>query len=568
MEWVYKEIPTDQINALKSLTINPFLLRLLIRNGIKTPEEAKVFLYPKLLMLEDPFLITNMQTAVERIHKAITDNESILILGDYDVDGVTSTALLISVLNHFNIQPNFIVPRRFEEGYGLTQAVVNRALKTFSPSLFISLDCGTNSAKEIAFLALKNIDVLIIDHHHSKETPPKDAIIINPHVFDHDNHPWRHLCSVGLVFKFAHALIKYLRERNNPNAFTINLKDFLDIVALGTVADMVPLKGENRILTKFGLQKIHSSNRTGLKALCKVSGIVSRHPVQPYDVSFRLGPRINASGRVAEADLPVWLLLEKQSNVCHHYAQLLDSMNRERQDIESVITNEAKKQIESLHLMDHHAIVLYGPHWHSGVLGIIAGKLSKTYHRPCIILGLEGAVAKGSGRSIPGIDLMEALTLCDPLLDTWGGHPMAAGISINPSKIRDFRTQFNAAIQKQLPYGLPSPSIEIIEWLPVHQLNTELLQTLDLFHPFGMENPEPIFGITNISLSSVQRLGTQHIKFNIPTSSSRSLRGIGWNMVNTIPPTNTPLNLAVRFQRSTWNGNSTPQIQLVDWKML
>lgn len=567
MEWTYKDVSENQIRALDPLSIHPLLARLLVRSGIETAEEAEVFLDPKLLKLEDPFLITHMQAAVERLHKAITQKESVLVLGDYDVDGVTSTALLISILSHFGIEPDFIVPRRFEEGYGLTRAVINRALKTFSPSLFISLDCGTNSIDEVAFLTSQNIDVIIVDHHHSKKTLPQDAIIINPHVFDSKERPWMQLCSVGLVFKLAHALVKFLREKNNPHAFTIHLKDFLDIVALGTVADMVPLTGENRILTKFGLKQLHASNRPGLKALCKVSGISPSQIIQPYDVSFRLGPRINAGGRLAEATLPVQLLLEKKSHLCQHYASLLDSMNKERQDIELAITNEAKKQIHPLSIDDQYGIVLYGPHWHSGVLGIVAGKLSKAYHRPCIILGLEGDVAKGSGRSIPGIDLMLALAQCDALLQNWGGHPMAAGISLDPSKITDFRLQFNAAIQAQLPNGLPQPFLEITEWIPLSQLNKDLLEALDRFHPFGMNNPEPVFGITNVCLSSIQRFGTQHIKFNIPTGKAHSLSGIGWNMVHALPPPEKPLNLAIRFQWSTWGNYSIPQIQLIDWKL-
>lgn len=569
MQWTHKQLPDQEILALsESLNISKTLASLLLRLGISTPHQAQRFLYPRLAHLQDPYELTNMDRAVKRTLTAIKKQESVTILGDYDVDGITSTTLLTFVLKTFGLNPHFVTPLRLEEGYGMTQAVLERVLSGPSPSLLFALDCGTNSNLEVSFLKNKGIDVIIIDHHQSNEPIPEDTILINPHVYDAPNAPWANLCTVGLVFKFTHALIKSFKESDHPKANMIDLKELLDLVALGTIADLVPLLEENRILTSFGLLKIQNSTRPGIQALNKISGVNQSQPLRPSDVSFRLGPRINASGRLSDAALPVNMLLAEDFQKCALAAEQLNAMNQERQEIERAVTTHAMQLVESEGLAEQNAIISFFPGWHSGVVGIVAGKLSRLHNRPTFILTKEGNSAKGSGRSIPGINLITALSECSDLLESWGGHPMAAGITMNPDKIKEFTVQFNKALSSQIK-GLTycEPLLEISGYLNPEDLTEGLLEEIELLHPFGMSNPEPIFGILNAILPNMPSIfANDHFRFQVKKRAGMPLNGIAWNMANNLPPHNLPITLAVKFSYNYWNGRKTPQLELIDWK--
>src|SRR5581483_6323630 len=318
MRWSHTPLPADDIEALsKRAGVSRVLAELLLRAGQRDADAAAGFLQPALAGLNDPFLLRNLEAAATRLRQAIAAREQVVVLGDYDVDGVSSTALLVMMLRRFGLDPRFIVPRRFEDGYGLSRSAIDRALEAGKPHLFIALDCGTNSHAETAYLREQGIDVMVIDHHRSKEKPLDDGILINPHVHacaQDSDHAWRHLCTVGLVFKLAHGLLKQLRAENHPVAFRIKLRDHLDLVALGTIADLVPLVGENRILALHGLRILEETQRPGLRALMEVSGVKPAQGITPTDISFRLGPRINASGRLADAALSVELLLSDDLN--------------------------------------------------------------------------------------------------------------------------------------------------------------------------------------------------------------------------------------------------------------
>lgn len=574
MHWKYTAVPEDKVNRLsESISVSKTLAGLLVRLGIEDANEAQKFLYPRLSHLEDPFKLHNMDAAVKRVLRAVDNKENIMILGDYDVDGVTSTTLLTTALRHLGLNPKYIIPRRLDEGYGFSQEAINRALEStpIEPSLFIALDCGTNSANEVSFLRKKNIDVIIIDHHQSKESHPEGAILINPHaneVNDAEDSPWKNLCTVGLVFKLIHAIYRILKEDNHPKTETFQLKDMLDLVALGTVADLVPLLDENRILTYFGLGKIQHNNRPGMQALCKVSGLIDGQPVKPTDIAFRLGPRINASGRLSDATLPVDMLLGQDFTSCTRAAEQLNTMNRERQDIEKEVTEEAALRIEKSGDQDASAIVTYDPSWHSGVVGIVAGKLTRLHNRPAVVLAKEGRFAKGSGRSIPGINLVEALSCCAPLLESWGGHPMAAGITLPAENIEAFKVQFMEAVSKQMTAEHSEPILEISSVVCAEELTESLLEEMELLHPFGMCNPEPIFVIENAVLTSpAKKFSNDHIKFQVNKSTGLPLTGIGWKMSDNMPPSNTPVNLAVKYAYNHWNGRKIPQLELIDWKL-
>lgn len=569
LQWINLELPEELVqNLSKSLDITPHLAALLVRLDITDPRVAQRFLYPRLAHLEDPFKITNMEAAANRIIQAISQKESITILGDYDVDGITSITLLVSVLEYLNTPAHYIIPNRFEEGYGLTETVVARSLEAHVPNLFIALDCGTNSSKEVAFLKNKGIDVLIFDHHQAKGTAlPEDTILVNPHVFDSQDTPWAQLCTIGIVFKLIHALFKKLKEQEHPLAQKVKLKDFLDLVAIGTVADLVSLVDENRILTYFGMKHIASTKRPGLQALCSVSGLTPCPNIKPSDISFKIAPRINASGRLANALLPVEMLLNSDIHKCTTYAQKLETLNRERQTIERQMNHEAQQIVNPQNLQDLSSIVLYQPDWHFGIVGIVAGKIARQYHRPSIILAKEGILAKGSGRSVHGINLVTALSHCTDLLESWGGHPMAVGLALKIENIAPFKEKFKEAIELQFEKAFPPPTLEIARWLTSEALNSHFLKELELLHPFGNGNPEPIFGLRNTQITTPPRILTgNHFRFRINANNTSALNGVAWNMADNIPPINTPLELAIKFAWNYWNGRKSPQIQLIAWR--
>jgi single-stranded-DNA-specific exonuclease len=493
-----------------------------------------------------------------------------VVLGDYDVDGVSSTALLVSILRCFGLRPRFVVPRRSEDGYGLSRSAIDRALEAGKPSLFIALDCGTNSHDEIAYLAGQGIDVMVIDHHRSKERPFTQGILVNPHV-DVDEtaetEPWRNLCTVGLVFKLAHGLLKQLRLENHPVALAIKLRDYLDLVALGTVADLVPLLGENRILARHGLRILQDTTRPGLRALMSVAGVKPANGINPVDISFRLGPRINASGRLADAALSVELLLSDDANFCNETAQQLDAFNRERQDIERKITEEAERIIETQYATAP-GIVLFSEEWHPGVVGIVAGRVSRKYNRPCIVLGNEGELGKGSGRSIDGLSLVDILADCGAHLASWGGHPMAVGVAIEKSRLEAFRAVFAETVRAHAGGDIAQRELDLAAWLEAGQVTEQLMTELEALHPFGQGNPEPLFGVSGVVFRQPPEVfKTQHFRFHFENGRGRRLHGVAWKLAHRLPPLGEKLDLAVQITWNHFNNRKLLQLELIDWRL-
>jgi single-stranded-DNA-specific exonuclease len=573
MQWNIQKPPREAVSALRGAGYDPIIAHLLALAGFRGKTEAEAFLHPKLAQLGDPFAIANMEPAVNRLLRAMEEGQRVLIFGDYDVDGVTSTVLLVSILRHFGNFPRYIVPRRLEEGYGLNRAALERALEEEKPDLLVAVDCGTKSIDEVAWLRGQGIDVLMIDHHRGADTLPRDCIIVNPHVSDRDSEEARVFCAVGLTFKVVHGLLKVLRERGEAHARRIRLKDYLDLVALGTVADLVPLRHENRILARHGLAMLTNCRRQGVRALFEISGIPLGHPVRPTDISFRLGPRINASGRLDDASLPIEMLLCDDFSRCSEAATRLDGMNRERQEIERAIFKEAEAQVRD-HQLDQPALVAYGPDWHPGVVGIVAGKLSRQYNRPAVVLGQEGDFAQGSGRSIPGINLVEALSFCDggegcTLLGSWGGHPMAVGVAVNAAQLGEFEQKLRHAVVHQNACGPVEPSLEIACTLRPEHLGADLLNELEAFGPYGEGNREPVFAVRGVELSQPpEPFGESrtHLRFHLPTGPRKRISGVAWGMAGRPPPAGQPLDMAVRLYWNAFNNRRYPQIELVDWK--
>jgi single-stranded-DNA-specific exonuclease len=568
MRWIHTPLPDAEVQEVcQRLQISPILAELLVHNGLKETAAASQFLRPALAGLQDPFLLANLDAAVARLRRAIERQEKLVVLGDYDVDGVSSTAFLVSVLRRFGLDPRFVVPRRLEEGYGLSRGAIDRALEAGKPDLFIALDCGTNSHDEVAYLQTQGVDAIVIDHHRSKEKPLVDGILVNPHVYPRpDDAPWHDLCTVGLVFKLVHGLLKQLRAENHPVAFRIHLKEYLDLVAMGIVADLVPLVGENRILARHGLDILQHTRRRGLRALMDVSGLKPGQEIQPVDISFRIGPRINASGRLADAALSVELILSEDAAFCVDAARQLDGFNRERQEIERAITEVAERMVEEQYA-DSHGIVLFNKEWHPGVVGIVASRVTRKYHRPCIVLGEENGLAKGSGRSIYGLNLVETLGECADLLTSWGGHPMAVGISLPQVNLEQFRERFTTAVRASQQGLFSEPGLEIACWLTLEQIRESLLTELEVMHPFGQGNPEPVFGLRGVRFRQRPEVfKEQHFRFHVEDERGRRIYGVAWKLAHRMPPIGVPVDLAVQVAWNLHNDRKLLQMELIDWR--
>lgn len=568
MRWIRPSVNEGQAGHIaRQFGINPVVASLLAGRGLTDQSDIEAFLTPRLRDVSDPLLLGGMPEAVERLAKALKRQESILIFGDYDVDGVTSTVFLIQFLRQFGCSPRYAVPKRLEEGYGLSRESLSRAMQGGKPDLIIAVDCGTSSSEEVAWLRQQDISVIILDHHTSKESLPDDCVLVNPHVKDEADVCWKHLCSVGLVFKFCHAFLKIMREQGDPFALQTDLREFLDLVAMGTVADLVQLEGENRILVKHGLERLKSCQRPGVCALMEVAGVTLGEDITPFDIGFKLGPRINASGRLDDATIPIQLLLGEDWSTCTEVARQLDSYNRDRQDIERAITLEAEQIVENVY-PDAPGLVLNSPDWHAGVVGIVASRISRKFNKPTLVLGADSdGQLKGSGRSVESVDLVEVLQSCEMHIAQWGGHPMAVGLTIESCNVDELRTAFESAIRSQFPSGLPEPALNIDAELELSDLRISLLSELDRLAPYGQGNPEPVFLIRQVRLASSSILAKDHIRFSLYSAGSNNpIDGVAWNMADNCPPVNEPIDLVVRFHWHSWRGRRNPRLTLLDWR--
>lgn len=569
MEWVVESGKSTAVEDLsQALGISLVLAHLLYGMGFKKAESASSFLNPTLQELSDPFEVTNLKSGVERLSQSIDAKERIFIFGDYDVDGITSIVQLISILRLYGMNPGYCVPFRLSEGYGLTRDAIDRALSEGKPDLMLVVDCGTNSKDILSYLKELGISVIVIDHHKLTKEFPDSAILINPHVNDREkeNAPWFELSAAGLVFKFLHGLIKYRRDLKDSVAYEIKLSQIIDLAGMGTISDLVPLVGENRILSRYGLKHIQSNQRMGIVTLLEESGVESSFGLSGSDISYRLGPRINASGRLGDASLPVELLLTEDRQFAKNTARSMNQINLDRQTIQHSISDEAEVMIKE-QLSDSLGFVLASENWHPGVVGIVASRLSHKYNKPCIILGREEDFAKGSGRSVPGVDLVAVMKKCHSLLEQWGGHPMAVGLTLQWDQLAFLKKAFNESIMALYPKGLPEPVLTIACWLDCEEVNRSLLEELHLLQPFGQLNPEPVFGIRNVLFEEApKRFGKTHQKFFIQKKKSKEvLEGVAWNRTD-LPDVGVPVDLAVRLEWNIWRNKKSLRLSLVDWK--
>ncbi len=570
MKWVCHDADSSAVHKIEEgLELLPPIAAILVKSGYGRIKDAEKFLSPKLSQISDPFLIPNLQAAASRIVEAIDKQQSVSICGDYDVDGVTSTTLLITVLRKFGMEPKFFIPRRKGEGYGMSPEIVKRILASGTPDLFFALDCGTNATDEIKTLRKSGSDVIIIDHHRSKTSTPPDAILVNPNSTFSLAPKFSTLCTVGLMFKVISGVSELLRERRGKRAVKIALREYLDLVAMGTITDISPLVGENRTMVSLGLKQLRNTKNEGLKALVSASKIADTADILPTDISHRIGPRINASGRLADASLPVEMLLCTNPEKCKKYADELNAMNRERQEIEQVIFKEALAQVEA-NGTNRNALLACG-NWHQGVVGIIAGKLARQFNRPCIVLGAEGSLAKGSGRSVEGINLIEVLKpFGDEILEAWGGHPMAVGITAAVDQVDKLRELFDESVGKYQADNngeFPEESLEIAAWLEPSDLTPELFDQISKFSPFGEGNPEPVFGVRGITMpKEVVTFGDENFRFQLSLPSIYRLGVVAWHKASKIPPAGAKIDVALKLSWNNYNGRKYHQSELVDWR--
>ena len=571
-----------------TLNVSPLLAQCLLNRGFSEPAAIEKFLSPRLKNLGDPFLLPNMAAAVERLLLAREQNEPLVIFGDYDVDGVTSTALLVEVLQALGWRVDFYLPSRMDEGYGLSADGVENCLKKFPVKLLLAVDCGSTAVEAIAALRARDVDVIVLDHHQISDPPPAAVALVNPRVgvqasaclgspTARDWTPaFTELCSAGLAFKLAHALIKRGREINLPGAAEFDLKPLLDLVALGTIADLVPLTGENRILVTAGLERLNTTQRAGIVALKQVAE--SPEKLGTHDVGFQLAPRLNAAGRLETAEEALQLLLAGNVDEALPLAKNLDQRNRERQKIEKTIVEEAIGVVRSKFDAANDFVIIEGQLlWHIGVVGIVASRVLSEFYRPTIIIGGENGQMRGSGRSIAGFDLAAALRECDDLLLRHGGHAMAAGLSIAPEKIDGLRDRLNGLARRSLRPDDLQPPLRLDAEVALGELNLESLAQLEQLKPTGQGNPAVQFCARNVnSAKPFQRMGVdqQHVKLWVKdtplpgygaASDAVTHEAVWWNAGGR-PLPGGKFDLAFAPAVNEFNNRRSVQLKVLDWR--
>ncbi|MDE3066434.1 MAG: single-stranded-DNA-specific exonuclease RecJ [Verrucomicrobiota bacterium] len=551
------------------LGLSPLLAQCLLNRGFSEPAAVQDFLQPRLRHLADPFLLPNMAEAVARLLRARERSEPLVIFGDYDVDGVTSTALLLEVLRPLGWRADFYLPSRMDEGYGLSAEAVENCLKKFPAPLLLAVDCGSTAAETIRSLRQRGVDAIVLDHHQVSSPAPEAMALVNPQLPASNSQlpaSFTELCSAGLAFKLAHALLKRGRETGLPGAQEFDLKPLLDLVALGTVADLVPLTGENRILVSAGLRQLNQTRRPGLVALKRVAQ--TPEMIGVYEVGFQLAPRLNAAGRLETAEAALRLILARDLAEATPLAQALDTRNRERQKIEKAMVEEVVGAVRSKFNPQNDFVIVEGQLlWHLGVVGIVASRVLQEFYRPTIILGGDGGHWRGSGRSVAGFDLAAALRECGDLLGRHGGHAMAAGLSLAPDNLAAFRRKLNELARRSLKSEDLQPPLRLDAEVGLEELTLETLRELARVKPTGQGNPAVQFCARALSHARpIQRIGPekQHVKMWV-SDGAATLEAVWWNAGAGSLPVGR-FDLAFAPQVNEFNARRVAQLKTLDWR--
>ncbi len=561
--WQTKDDPPSALRLARMLGISKLLASLLIHRNISSPDSARSFLSPRLGALRDPFLLKDMDSAVELIANFILNKKRITIYGDYDADGLTATSLLVDFFSKLGTPIFFYIPHRLEEGYSLNEGAI-RKIAADNTGLIITVDCGINSLSEIALAKELGMEVIVTDHH---QVPPDFKPVcptINPLRSD-SCFPFRELSGVGMAFYLAIAIRSNLRAagffKGRPEP---DLRSYLDLVALGTIADIVPLIEENRVLVKKGIKGLIDSQRPGIKALLRVSGIRRDQIITTEDIAFKLAPRLNAMGRLGSATRAVHLLTTDNETEASIIADQMSSLNTQRQAVEKRIFSEIRERIDRMEdLQGRRTIVLFDPGWHRGVVGIVASKIAEEYYRPALILTLEGDLLRGSGRSIDGFDLYQALSDLKDLLQQFGGHSHAAGVSLETKNIGEFCDRFEELARERIDTEDMIPKIEVDARHPVESINPRVLKEIEMLPPFGYKNPPPVFWAGPLKVISSRVVGKDHLKLRVKAKGI-SLDCIAFGKAASHPLEGKSVDILFHLGTNTWQGIESIQLVIVD----
>ena len=561
MRWTLKTAPNKKkVNQLSNdLSVDPILASLLVQRNIDTFKKAKEFFRPSLEDLHDPFLLKDMDRAVSRIEKAIIDNENILIYGDYDVDGTTSVSLVSSYLKTITNHIATYIPDRYDEGYGISYQGIDFASDN-NFSLIIALDCGIKAIEKVSYAKKKNVDFIICDHHKPGDEIPKAFAVLNPKRVD-CAYPYKELCGCGVGFK----LVQALASRRGQTIEEI--QQYLDLVAAAIAADIVPITGENRILTYYGLEVINSNPRNGIKAIIHQ---LNKKKLTITDVVFIIAPRINAAGRIKHGNYAVELLTEMDFEVALDFAASIEKFNLERKELDKKITYEALQQIESTNEKEKFSTVVYSENWHKGVIGIVASRLIESFYRPTLVFTKSGNKLAASARSVKGFDVYEALNECSEYLEQFGGHKYAAGLTLDPKNYSAFKNKFEEVVKASIDKNLLIPEITIDLELELSEITPKFFRILQQMGPFGPQNMKPVFKTTSVRDNGYGKTvgaDKSHLKLNIIYGADqKTYNAIGFGLGNKIKSIKGDFDIAYSLDENEWKGNTSIQLILKDLK--
>ena len=556
--WIIQKSDQKFVQKLaKDLGVNHIVAHLLVLRGIENFDDAKLFFRPELKHLHDPFLMKNMQDAVDRIEKAIANKEKVLVYGDYDVDGTTSVAMMYSFLKRFSPEIEYYIPCRYEEGYGISLKGIDYAKKN-NFSLIIALDCGIRAFNQVDYANDKEVDFIICDHHNPADKIPNAIAILNPKQSD-CNYPYKELSGCGVGFK----LIQAYSQKNNIDFSEIS--EYLDLLTVSIGADIVPMTGENRVFSYFGLKQINTQPRAGLKALMDIANKIKELSIS--DVVFGIAPRINAAGRIEHAKKAVEILVEQDLDRAKKLASFIEENNVTRRNLDQNITKEALEMIDE----NKKSTVVFSKNWHKGVVGIVASRLIESHYKPTIVLAEKDGILTGSARSVHDFDLYEAISKCAYLCEKFGGHKYAAGLSIKKENLSEFIIAFEKAVSESITEDQLSPKIDVDMEIDIDAVDDKLFRIIKQFSPFGPQNLSPIFVSRSVVDNGYgKRIGADksHLRINTKTASG-SLAGIGFSMGDAFEKIKdyNEFDICYSINENEWNGRKNLQLMLNDLKV-
>lgn len=561
MRWKFKPETNPQITSklAQELGVDTTLAKLLVNRGIETYEEAESFFRPSLTNLHNPYLMKDMELAVERIEKAILEGENILVYGDYDVDGTTSVSLLSSYLKTIYSSIATYIPDRYAEGYGISFQGIDYA-EDNGITLIIALDCGIKAIDKVAYAKEKNIDFIICDHHRPGNEIPDAVAVLDPKRLDCE-YPYKELCGCGVGFKLVQALA------SNRDQTIEDLVEYLDLVATAIAADIVPITGENRILAYFGLQVINQNPRNGIKVMIQQ---VKKEELTITDVVFIIAPRINAAGRIKHGNYAVELLTEMDFDTAVKFASEIEKNNTDRKELDKTITIEALQQIEENKEQQKFSTVVYAENWHKGVIGIVASRLIETYYKPTLVFTKSGDKLAASARSVKGFDVYEALEECSEFIEQFGGHKYAAGLTLKEEDYEKFKAKFEEVVKNTLPEELRTPEISIDAEINLDEVTPKFFRILKQLEPYGPQNMKPVFmssGLRDNGYGKKVGADETHLKLNIfQGSDQKTYNAIGFSMgeKHQITTNGNSFKAVFNIDENHWNGNTSLQLLLKD----